>query len=136
MSFSTCTAHLRSSLTHGTRRWFGFRTRDCLGWAGQWPDVIGLHWRRTGILTLFSQAAHSLKLTPMTIVLRAILARLPGRQYQRDASKHRCSCPPIPFRSMKEGGGPSTSGCEVEAGETFSLADPGQVRLLKFTCSL
>lgn len=90
-----CAHHL---LTHGTRRRFG--TLDC--WAGRRLDIIGLRlWQRTGWPNSHS---HFPSFTPMDSRMRAILARLPGRQYQRDASKHRCSCPPIsiPFHEQQE----------------------------------
>ena len=105
MSFSTCTVRALALITHARHAALVWIQNSGLPGLGGDAMVLVCSWRRTPtgwsshILTLFPSS----KLTPMAtlaMALRAILARLPGRQYQRDASKQRCSCPPIPFRSM------------------------------------
>ncbi|KAH8806377.1 hypothetical protein F5882DRAFT_120541 [Hyaloscypha sp. PMI_1271] len=92
------TAHLGSPPTHGTRRWLG----TLIAWGSVGRSTR--YWFAPGILDAdwLVQVPNSLRLlpslpflpfppltlpkfTPMDFARRAILARLPGRQYQRDA---------------------------------------------------
>jgi hypothetical protein len=117
LSFACTPLHCTLGLITHARHAALARDSDCLGWSDA-RHVIGLHLDAglTGpssqLTSLPSPSLHfpSLtlpKFTPMEFAPRAILARLPGRQYQRDASKHHRSCPPIRVRYQCSSSGPA-----------------------------